>query len=70
MLESGFDPGPRVLKILLSVLRKESGECADFEHAGGVPRRIELLDCPSVDVWVVVPRLRLVVIASVPDFFI
>jgi len=52
--------------MLASVLRKEGGEGADFEHAALVPGRVELLDLPAVDVGVLVPRLGLVVLPLPP----
>lgn len=48
-----------------SVRREESGERRDSDHSLFVPRGVELLDLPSVDVGVIVPRLRLVVLSLV-----
>lgn len=67
--ESRFDSGPSFLKILLSVSRKQCGEGADFEHTRRIPFRIELLDCPTVAVWVIVPWLILVVFTFLPHPF-
>jgi hypothetical protein len=56
------------MEVLASVLREEGGEGADFQHAPGIPRGVELLHLPVVDVGVLVPRLGLVVLTLPPPF--
>lgn len=60
-VESGFDFGPRLEKVVGSVLRKASGEGTDFEHTSWIPCRIELLDCPVVDVLHKIRPLKITV---------
>jgi len=62
LFESGFDSRPCFLEVLFEVLREEGGEGTDFEHATFVPRRVELLDLPVVDVGVIVPWLGFIVL--------
>lgn len=63
-----FSPSRNPLKcsaVCTSVLGEESGEGADFKHAAFVPRGVELFNLPTVDVWVIIPWLRLVVFTLV-----
>ena len=50
---------------LTSVLRKENGEGADFKHSSFIPRQIELVDLPVINVGVIIPWLWLVVLPLV-----
>lgn len=47
-------------------MREQRREGGDFEHAAFVPRRVELLNRPAVNVRVVVPRLRFAVLVLAP----
>lgn len=55
---------------IASVLGEEGGEGADFQHAALVPRGVELLHLPAVDVGVLVPRLGLVVLPLPPPLLL
>ena len=50
---------------LTTVSRKESREGAYFKHSGFIPRQVKLVDLPAINVGVIIPWLRLVVLPLV-----
>ena len=57
------------MRNVTSVLGENSRERTDFEHAGFIPSRIELIDFPVVDAGVI-PWLGFIVLALVLGFLL